>query len=271
MENNINSKEKLIAYLSLIRDQETEKPLDEADNDLIKACVELLLELQGKEVTLSTEDIEELVRKIPFADTEMIKTVNAKGKVRKFKKKKILLIAAVIAILVAILSIVSIAFEWNIFDALKDKFGTVFDAPIGVEQHENSISFENLGEIKEYKNIQEVIENEELDILLPKNLPNNLAIEMIKIYEVGGNKEIFISFNDDTMSYMVSVNKHISPDIVNDTNNEKIVINSLTCYIECLDDVSLFQIYFVHNNDCYRYIYNDKQVLLEIIENLEEK
>ena len=57
MENNLNNKEKLIAYLSLVRDQETEKPLNEADTDLIKACVELLMELQVKEVTLSTEEI----------------------------------------------------------------------------------------------------------------------------------------------------------------------------------------------------------------------
>ena len=270
MENNLNNKEKLIAYLSLVRDQETEKPLDEADNDLIKACVELLLELQGKEVTLSTEDIEELVRKIPFADTEMIKTVNAKGKVRKFKKKKILLIAAVIAILVAILSIVSIAFEWNIFDALKDKFGTVFDAPIGVEQHENSISFENLGEIKEYKNIQEVIENEELDILLPKNLPNNLAIEMIKTFELDGIKENVISFNDENLSCLIKHNTDIPFDVY-ENNNGIININNLKCYIIEKDDVGLVQIYFTHNNNAYKYTYNDKQVLLEIIENLEEQ
>lgn len=269
MENNINSKEKLIAYLSLIRDQETEKPLDEADNDLIKACVELLLELQGKEVTLSTEDIEELVRKIPFADTEMIKTVNAKGKVRKFKKKKILLIAAVIAILVAILSIVSIAFEWNIFEGLKERFGTVFDAPIGVEQHENSISFENLGEIKEYKNIQEVIENEDLGILLPTNLPNGLEINLIKVHNIDGLNETFVSFNDESLSCSIKHNTNIPVEVFNNCD-EVIETNELKCYIIDKTDVGLLQIYFNHNNNAYRYTYNDKQVLLDIIENLEE-
>lgn len=267
MENNINSKEKLIAYLSLIRDQETEKPLDEADNDLIKACVELLLELQGKEVTLSTEDIEELVRKIPFADTEMIKTVNTKGKVRKFKKKKILLIAAVIAILVAVLSIVSIAFEWNIFEGLKERFGTVFDAPIGVEQHENSISFENLGEIKRYENVEQVIENEDLDILLPTNLPDELTIEMIKVYKVEENEEVSVLFNNN-LSYIVVKNTNIPKNVI---NNEIIVVDKIKCYIENLEDVNLVQIHFTHNNNYYYFIHNDKQTLLDIIENLEEK
>ncbi len=270
MENNINSKEKLIAYLSLIRDQETEKPLDEADNDLIKACVELLLELQGKEVTLSTEDIEELVRKIPFADTEMIKTVNAKGKVRKFKKKKILLIAAVIAILVAILSIVSIAFEWNIFDSIRDKFGSLLNSPIGVEQTENGITFENLGEIKRYENVEQVIENEDLDILLPPKLPNGLEIDLIKVYNIDGLNETFISFNNENLSCSIKHNTDIPIDVLNNYN-EEIKVDNLHCYIFNLDDVDIVQVYFVHNGNCYKYTYNDKQVLLEIIENLEEQ
>lgn len=271
MENNINSKEKLIAYLSLIRDQETEKPLDEADNDLIKACVELLLELQGKEVTLSTEDIEELVRKIPFADTEMIKTVNTKGKVRKFKKKKILLIAAVIAILVAILSIVSIAFEWNIFDALKDKFGTVANAPAGVEQQENGITFERLGKDKMYNNVEEALEKENLDILIPNNLPNGLEIEMIKVYAVDDSNEIYISFNDEKFNCLIYIDSDFPPGVIDDTNNEKLAINGMQCYIVNMQDVNVVQGYFIYNKNCYRYTSNDKQVLLEIIENLEEK
>ena len=270
MENNINSKEKLIAYLSLIRDQETEKPLDEADNDLIKACVELLLELQGKEVTLSTEDIEELVRKIPFSDTEMIKTVNAKGKVRKFKKKKILLIAAVIAILVAILSIVSIAFEWNIFDSIRDKFGSLLNSPIGVEQTENGITFENLGEIKRYENVEQVIENEDLDILLPTKLPNGLEIDLIKVYNIDGLNETFISFNNENLSCSIKHNTNIPVEVINNCN-DVIETNTLKCYIIEKTDVGLLQIYFYHKNNSYRYTYNDKQLLLEIIENLEEK
>lgn len=267
MENNINSKEKLIAYLSLIRDQETEKPLDEADNDLIKACVELLLELQGKEVTLSTEDIEELVRKIPFADTEMIKTVNAKGKVRKFKKKKILLIAAVIAILVAILSIVSIAFEWNIFDSIRDKFGSIGNVPVGFEKYENGVSFEKLGEIKIYEDIEQVQENEEIGILLPKSLPNGISLEMIKVCEVDGVEEFFVSFNNE-MSYVVTKDKYIPKEVI---FNEEIVIGNKKCYVENLEDIGLVQIHFVQDNRYYIFTYNDLQVLLEIIENLEEK
>ena len=270
MENNINSKEKLIAYLSLIRDQETEKPLDEADNDLIKACVELLLELQGKEVTLSTEDIEELVRKIPFADTEMIKTVNAKGKVRKFKKKKILLIAAVIAILVAILSIVSIAFEWNIFDALKDKFGTVANAPAGVEQQENGITFYRLDKNKKYKSIEDALEQEDIDILFTRNIPNGLSFRIIKVFENNGIEEVFISFSDENLSCEIKLNSSI-PNEVFKIYNETIDINNLKCYVIEKDDASLVQIYFSHNNNTYIYTYNDKQVLLEIIEKLEEQ
>ncbi len=270
MENNTNSKEKLIAYLSFIRDEETEKPSDEMDNDLIKACVELLLELQNKEVTLSTEEIEDLVRKIPFADTDMIKSVNAKGKVRKFKKKKILLIAAVIAILIAILSIVSIAFEWNIFDALKDRFGSVANAPAGVEQHEDGITFERLGKNRKYNSVVDMVEQENIDILIPINPPNNLKVETIKIYEMDKKERINVYFNDSVLSCIVDIDTSIPTDVVNGFD-EIIEINNLQCYIIELKDVDLVLVYFSYDNNCYKYTYNDKQVLLDIIENLEEK
>lgn len=269
MKNELNNKEKLIEYLSFVRDTEAEKPIGEMDNDLIEACVELLLELQGKTVALGPEQIEERVRKIPFVDTATFKAVNTKGKVRKTRKKRILLIAAVITILVTLLSIVSIAFEWNIFDALKDKFGSVFNTPIGVEQRENGISFENLGEIKEYENIEQLLKNEGLDVLIPTNSTKDITVKTIKIYNLDGIENTFISFNLQDLSCVITSNQNVSTEVIS-ICDEVIEINNLQCYVVNLEDVNTVQIYFTHNNNCYKYTYNDKQVLLEIIENLEE-
>lgn len=62
------SKNKLITYLSVLRDKETAKSTNEMDTELIMACCELLLDLQDKENNLSTEDVDEKVRAIPFAE-----------------------------------------------------------------------------------------------------------------------------------------------------------------------------------------------------------
>jgi hypothetical protein len=84
----------------------------------------------------------------------------------KTTQKRILLIAAVIAILVAILSFVSVAFEWDIYDVMKEKFGSVFNIPVGVEQVENGVTFVNNGNYQQYKSLEELTEKEELNILL---------------------------------------------------------------------------------------------------------
>ena len=266
MEKHIDNKQILLAYISCVRDQEIDKPLGEMDTDLVDACSHLLLELQGKKVVLSTEQIENFVSQIPFTFTEKITPVNKKGNVRKLKNKKLLLIAAIITVLITLLSIVSIAFEWNIFDSLKDKFGSLLNTPIGVELTENGITFENFGEIKKYTNMEDLFENEKPDILLPINLPDGKNIKMIKAYKVNETEEIAVLLNDD-LSYIAVKNGNIPENIL---NSQPIVINNLECYIENLEDVGLVQIHFKHNNYYYYFTGNDKQVLLELIKNLEE-
>ena len=49
MDTNFQDKEKVIYYLSVIRDAEIAKPDHEADKELINACVDLLLDLQNKD------------------------------------------------------------------------------------------------------------------------------------------------------------------------------------------------------------------------------
>ena len=96
---NVKSKEILIALLHFIRDCELDKPLGESNEELVDACVRLLLKLQGKTESLTTEQIEDRVRKIPFViSADFDGEANKKAK-KYTTKKKILLVAAIIAIL----------------------------------------------------------------------------------------------------------------------------------------------------------------------------
>ena len=117
MSNSKHSKEQLIEHLYAVMNAETEKPYEEIDADFIEACVELILELQGKNFTLSNEEVEEQVRKIPFVDIVDFEA-NHKKKNKRIKKKKILLIAAIIAVIFAFLTILSSGTDWDIFDKM---------------------------------------------------------------------------------------------------------------------------------------------------------
>ena len=119
--NNNSDNQEFIKKLELLRDLEAEKPVEEMDVSLVKACVELILELRGETVNFTPEEVEEKVRKIPFVEeTTTLNTPlkSVKGRSTKVKSRKILLIAAIISILIAIFAVTSIAFDWNIFEKL---------------------------------------------------------------------------------------------------------------------------------------------------------
>jgi hypothetical protein len=141
MNNKTEENKKLILGLQLICDCESSKPLDEMNCDLIDACVSLLLDLQDKKVTLTQEQIKEKVSMIPFEEISEFKNNEETPKRRKvLKKNKVLFIAAIISILITLLAVVSVAFEWNIFEELKNRFGSVANTPDYQEQTINGIT-----------------------------------------------------------------------------------------------------------------------------------
>lgn len=269
MKNKYKNNADAIKYLSALRDKDVQKPVEEMDCELIESTVELLLKLQGKKVSLTEKEIEEKVRKISFTESsDNVKEFKVNKNVRtKTTQKRILLIAAVIAILVAILSFVSVAFEWDIHDIMKDKFGSVFNVPVGVEQDLNDSTFINEGKNRVYTDIDEFVKHEKTfrSLLLPGDLPDNCKITGIMVY----GSEVVIKFNDETMSLSITQNGTV-PQYLCDSKNE-IKINNINCYVEELDDINLVQIHFEYKNMYYNFASDNKQILLDIIEILEEK
>lgn len=270
--NNNTDKQEFIKKLELLRDLETEKPVEEMDVSLVKACVELILELRGETVHFTPEEVEEKVRKIPFVEeTATLNTPpqSVKGRSTKVKSHKILLIAAIISILVAIFTISSIAFDWNIFDELKNRFGTVFNVPVNEEVNVNGVTVISNGESIFYNDIEEALDSENTNILYPTKLPENTFLNRISFYKESGKNKISLVFDDENLIYSVILNETISDDIKS-VSDEIIRINSLDCYITEKKDMNIIQIYFAYNNNLYMLIYTEKQGLIEIIENLKE-
>lgn len=272
MKNKYKNNADAIKYLSVLRDREAQKPVEEMDCELIASTVELLLKLQGKKISLTEKEIEEKVRKISFTESsDNVKEFKVNKNVRtKTTQRRILLIAAVIAILVAILSFVSVAFEWDIHNIMKEKFGSVFNVPVGIEQHENGVTFVYNGKNKKYCSLEELIEKENINILLLSNLPNNVQTERLVVSNVKNDKRITITFSDQNLFFSVMLN-HDVPRTSKEVYDQKISINSIDCYIEALTDVNVYIAEFSHNGNYYKITYNDMQILLDIIENLEEQ
>ncbi len=273
-------KEKLIAYLIHCIDQEYKKPLEEIDMDYIDECVEFLLDLQGIDATLTPEVIKEKVSEISKewieeenCNEKLDKGENKKKSKKKIKKhitvKRIWLIAACIGLLVALFALASVAFEWNVFDTLKDWFGSVADTPTGIEYEVGGVDFVRNGESVKYKTLEDAAEIEKISFLSPRYLPDNTKLMGVAISGAEGEEDISITFSDNKLMCGITLNTEISQEML-DVYEETHTINNLECHFLEMKDVSVVQVYFEHDNNLYMYSYNDKQELINIIENLEE-
>ncbi len=267
------NKIELIRKLEILRELEMKKPINEIDTDFIDEVVLFGLELKGLKATLTPEEVEEKVRKIPFVEkTTTLNTppTSVKGRATKVKSHKILLIAAIISILVAIFTISSIAFDWNIFDELKNRFGTVAEAPVDEEIDVGGVTVVMRGESKKYNSTEDAVRNINIDILYPSKLPSNIILNQIVLFEKISNEKIVFLFNDESFTYTILFNDSLPEEVLFDSNVEVLNLNGINCYIIDMPDLGHTQVYFTYNNDLYLLNYNNKQDLIKVIENLKE-
>ncbi len=268
MTESIQNKDKVIEYLSVIRDTEVSKPAHQADQDLIEACVGLLLDLQNKNARLTPEQINEAVSKIPFVDTEKI--INLKTKKKKVSKLKLLLIAAIVSVLITLLTLATMAdIDWSISKKFKEMFGCVSNAPIGEMFTDNDKSF-GRADMVMYPSLEEFSKDYDFDILVPgEGFTQNKLVGVYCACFPDGEKVQFV-FEDNRLNYQISLNKPIDDQIINANNTTIQTINGIECYIVELQDLNQYQVYFNYKEHTYCYYYSDLEVIRDLIENSEE-
>lgn len=265
MKSKFQDKEKLIEYLSVIRDAELSKPADKADKELVEACVGLLLDLQNKSADLTPEQIDEMVNRIPFIDTEKI----VKIKKKKVNKLKLLLIAAIIPILITILTLAVIAnIDLSFREKFKEMFGSVLNAPIGETYNNDNIEFGRV-DANNYKAIEEFAKNYDIDILIPDQKSAMYRIIYISYMTFPAGDEIYVTFEDENLNYTIFLYDALSNELKN-SEYTKTTINGIECYIIDLSDVGQYQVYFIHDGHTYRFNHNDLDAIVDLIENMEE-
>lgn len=266
LSNSKNDKNKLIEHLYDVMNTEINKPYEEIDADFIEACVELILELQGKNFTLSNEEIEDRVRKIPFVEVSEFEAA-AQRKRKKIKKRKILLIAAIVTLIITLIMSMASGNEYTFFDVFKHEYGSVFDTPVNVHMTEGNEEFFYLGREVSYKNPQDYYEAEGNVILYPTKLPGEIKLNEIIVVEP--LNYVILFFDSEITAFEIHFGCEVSQR-EKDSSVHYTTSNNILCYIERFEEVGEVQIYFEHNGNYYMIGGTDEQILLNVIENLEE-
>ena len=251
-------KDKLMVIILL----ETAKDYKEMDSDLVTECVDFLMELEGKE-RLTKKEIEQRVKDIPFKGK--VTALNSYAK-RKIRAKRLAIIAAVLAVLITLFGIISVA-SGNTFSEMFRKMGeSIYELLEGKPMDYDNITLTKPNETKEYSSIEDLAKDEKIEILYPTWLPENEKIvEILYIQE------------DESETYLLRCGKsEHGIDIVIGTDlSEKLKLScpkkEVAGYSVYYETTSLFvQANFFYKNNVYIIKSDTEDNLFRIIENLKE-
>lgn len=251
-------KDKLMAIILL----ETSKSFKEMDSDLVSECVGFLMEFEGTE-KLSKAEIERRVSEIPFKGK--VTAIGSYTK-RKIMAKRLAVIAAILAVIFALFSIIAIA-SGNTYSELFRKMGESIFAMLddGTLEHEN-ITIYKTNETKTYSSINELVEAEGIEILYPTWLPDNEKI--IKVwYVVNDTSERYIlQSNNPNHSVSIRLNEELTEELY--LGYIMVEIGGYTVYYNDMNQYK--QAIIVYKNSIYSIKSDTEDNLFKIIENLEE-
>ncbi len=253
-------KDKLMTIILL----ETSKQYKEMDSDLVTECVDFLMELEGKQ-KLTKEEIEQRVNDIPFKGK--VTAINKHIK-KRIRAKRIIIVAAVLAVLLAVFSIAAVSFT-NAEDSLLDRFGEYIVEVMKGGEHEDFDNIELIkpDESKTFSSIEEFAEYENIEILFPTWLPENNKITEIGYYSEDTLGEFYVLYcGDAAYSIQININKTVSRGIKADRPMKK--AGEYTVYI--IDNGDFVQGMFDYNGCSYSVSAFTEEEVLRVIENLKE-
>lgn len=250
--------EKLMAIILL----ETSKNYKEMDSDLVTECVDFLMELEGKE-KLTKNEIEQRVKDIPFKGKVTAMSSFAK---KKMRAKRLAVIAAVLAVLITLFGIASIA-SGNTFSELFRKMGeSIYGLLDGETMEYDNITFIKANKTKEYSSIEEFVKDEGIEILYPTWLPENEKIVKIWYWDEDRVKRYVMHCNTPEHSIDIDAGEAL-PETLKSNSISRQIAGYSVYYIETAEYI---QANFIYENNVYRVTSDSEDNLFRIIENLKE-
>lgn len=251
-------KDKLMVIILL----ETAKDYKEMDSDLVTECVDFLMELEGKE-RLTQKEIEQRVKGIPFKGGVTAISSHAKKKIRA---KRLALIAAVLAVLITLFGIISVA-SGNTIDEIFRQIGNyLLEMSEGSSIEYNDITFIKPDKTEKYSSIKELAASEGIEVLYPTWLPDEEKIVEVWYMNVDDSERYVMYCNELEHSVEVTICSELSEKTK--SNCSKREISGFLVYYEKTS--KFVQANFEYENNIYLVTSDTADNLFRIVENLKE-
>lgn len=251
-------KDKLMAIILL----ETSKDYKKMDSDLVKECVDFLMELEGKE-RLTKAEIEQRVNAIPFKDK--VTAIGSYTK-KRLRAKRLAVVAAILAVLLALFGIIAVSSGRDSSELLRRLGYAVIEMFGGETAEYGNVTLNKSNETKKYISIEELLKDEKIEILYPTWLPENEKIVTVMYLDVEQSEVYVFKSNYDKYGVSVTINGMINDDIKADCSTRE--INGYTVHYSKKENY--VQAVFEYKNNLYNIKSDTEENLFKTIECLEE-
>lgn len=265
------SKDELIEHLCKIIEYEVEKGED-ADYDLVRECSDWLDELTADEIVFTPEELEAKLealksgKDIDTTHTHQPHQIISKPKIkRKVFARVAILVASLMLLSVLSLSVLAKhAGYGSAWEYTYVNLGKLLGLNLGDEFNDDGITvIKNTGSAT-YKNLDEFLSSESIDIIYPHTMPENIRIIGIRVVERTDNEYMmYFTFSDDRFEFNVANYYLLTPE---DTY-ERVTINNLNFYIQEIND-DLYYAMLQHNGFEYTIQAPSYDDILIIINNM---
>lgn len=249
MTDNIISREEFINLLDEIIEDEMQKPLNEIDMEIVTACEHLINALMGNEHEYTDEDAEKY-----FAE------ITRKHREKKnpfFIRSKRILAASVAVFIIFFGGIAFCAFN----PTVKDMILNVLELNVGDSVYDNGITYIYMGQSRNYNSIEELVLVENLNILYPRELPDNVSVKSIYITE--NRDETTITYTDYSIGIIITHNYESTKLPI----DSEYFINNIKYSI--IEKEDCYMAYAIINQDLYSIRSNNEETLYQLIKSLE--
>ena len=261
------TREQKIAWLCQIIKNETEKPEDEQDVDLISECSDYLYELSEDDLRYSEEELQQGLEKIKQLSQASGATVLPMKKRRKSLIRVALGFAATFVVLLFGITVAAKTQGYtNAWDFVSQNVDKILNMRPGDTIEEGNITLIKGEECIIYASIEELIKEENYKILYPSKLPDNAHIQKIMQQNMSDNSTL-LSFqtNDPYLSFSISSKPSVSEKDLQ--YYEKHQTSYTTFYVDTKSD-SVYQAIGYFENHEYCIMYGDYNILIMILDNL---
>ncbi len=262
-----------IARLYQIIENELQKPEDEMDSSLIAECSEFIEELrqeQGEKQSIDSDKTPESVyAKIEGGDKDRIrKSVQHTQKPRLPRQKRVLIrfAAAMVAVLILVMSITVVAVRngyCSAWEYIAENIKEIVNMSDGEISESGNITLIKNDNTTKYSSIEELIEQEQLDIIFPSVLPDNVQFQKVTQHDIDEDKKKWdFQTNNEYLDIVVYNYYRNQYEELNDYNEYQ--MGDLKFIILELDE-NIYQAMSQFNGSEYVIRYNNYDELLKIL------